>query len=105
MISIYRPAKDKNNGGEDAGTDAPFALSLFPNPARSTATVRLSVPAPAEARVVVLDAQTWSDARQRWRQQLDDLMEEHLRGLAAVDPAEGACEYCHLRSFCRYRPS
>jgi hypothetical protein len=38
---------------------------------------------------------------QRWRQQLQALVDQFLRGEAAVQPLPDACDYCHLSLLCR----
>jgi probable DNA repair protein len=48
-----------------------------------------------------MDRATWLETLRRWQRQLDGLMRDHLDGLAAVDPAPGACASCHLARFCR----
>ena len=39
----------------------------------------------------------------QWRQVLERLAADYRTGLAAVDPKQGACEYCGLRALCRIR--
>jgi ATP-dependent helicase/nuclease subunit B len=56
------------------------------------------VPAlPAEAGA----AATWSAQQQRWRALIERLIRAFLAGNASVDPAPGACDYCHLTDVCR----
>jgi ATP-dependent helicase/nuclease subunit B len=43
----------------------------------------------------------WPILLERWRGQLAGLLQEFLRGHAAVDPQPKACEHCHLQMFCR----
>lgn len=43
----------------------------------------------------------WPILLDRWRSQLAGLLQEFLRGHAAVDPQPRACEHCHLQVFCR----
>ena len=43
----------------------------------------------------------WEDQVRAWEAQLARLIRGFLAGAAAVDPAEDACRYCHLHSFCR----
>jgi len=43
----------------------------------------------------------WPALLQRWREQLRGLVQEFLSGFAAVQPQPGACDSCHLQSFCR----
>jgi probable DNA repair protein len=47
----------------------------------------------------------WPALLQRWRQQLHGLVQEFLSGYAAVQPQPGACDSCHLQSFCRIQLS
>jgi len=54
---------------------------------------RLPVPPAGEA--------DWPALLQRWRERLQRLGEEFLRGHAAVAPQPGACEWCHLHGLCR----
>jgi ATP-dependent helicase/DNAse subunit B len=43
----------------------------------------------------------WEELMQRWRQQLQALVDQFLRGEAAVQPLPDACDYCHLSLLCR----
>lgn len=43
----------------------------------------------------------WPRQLALWRDQVAQLMGDFVRGEARVDPAEGACDYCHLHAFCR----
>ena len=43
----------------------------------------------------------WPMLLERWRAQLAGLLQEFLRGHAAVDPQPKACEHCHLQVLCR----
>jgi ATP-dependent helicase/nuclease subunit B len=43
----------------------------------------------------------WPALLQRWREQLHRLVQEFLSGYAVVQPQPGACDSCHLQSFCR----
>ncbi len=43
----------------------------------------------------------WSVQRQKWLNCVEQLAAEFLAGRAAVDPKAGACDFCHVRSFCR----
>ena len=40
-------------------------------------------------------------SRRRWEGLLSGLISEFLAGAAQVDPAPGACDYCHLAALCR----
>jgi ATP-dependent helicase/nuclease subunit B len=44
---------------------------------------------------------TWSAQQAAWEGLLERLVGEFLQGEARVDPAPGACDYCHLASLCR----
>jgi len=43
----------------------------------------------------------WGAQQAAWEALLERLIGEFLAGEARVDPAPGACEYCHLASLCR----
>jgi probable DNA repair protein len=43
----------------------------------------------------------WDSLIEEWRRVTVDLLEAHARGVADVDPAEGACKYCELGGLCR----
>lgn len=43
----------------------------------------------------------WSTQLGRWRELLERLVRAFLAGEARVDPAPGACDYCHLTDLCR----
>jgi ATP-dependent helicase/nuclease subunit B len=43
----------------------------------------------------------WAAQMAGWRQQVAQLAGDFVRGHAAVDPMDGACDYCHLHAFCR----
>jgi len=47
----------------------------------------------------------WPQLMQRWERQLHQLVEEFLRGEAAVKPLPDACKYCHLQILCRIEPA
>jgi probable DNA repair protein len=53
--------------------------------------------------IEALDARAgdWSQLLAHWNEQLQALVQEYLRGEAAVHPQPGACDYCHLHIFCR----
>lgn len=46
-------------------------------------------------------ALAWPAQQAAWEALLERLIGEFLAGEARVDPAPGACEYCHLASVCR----
>ena len=46
----------------------------------------------------------WNEQSARWQQVVEQLLDAHLQGDARVAPAQGACRYCHLASFCRIQP-
>jgi formate-dependent nitrite reductase cytochrome c552 subunit len=54
-----------------------------------------ALPATAEA------AADWSAQRCRWLALIERLIRAFLAGDAQVDPAPGACDYCHLTDVCR----
>jgi ATP-dependent helicase/nuclease subunit B len=54
-----------------------------------------------DLREAAPDERAWPGLLRQWSQQLQDLMQEYLRGHAAVQPQRGACEICHLQAFCR----
>ena len=43
----------------------------------------------------------WAQQLKRWRLVLERLIQAFLAGEAQVDPAPGACDYCHLTDLCR----
>ncbi|MGH8226890.1 MAG: PD-(D/E)XK nuclease family protein [Steroidobacteraceae bacterium] len=43
----------------------------------------------------------WQAQTGRWRAALERLAQDFRGGSAAVDPAPGACRYCHLQTLCR----
>jgi ATP-dependent helicase/nuclease subunit B len=47
----------------------------------------------------------WAELMQRWRQQLQGLVDQFLQGEAAVRPLPEACDYCHLSLLCRIDPN
>ncbi|HEX4025151.1 MAG TPA: PD-(D/E)XK nuclease family protein [Steroidobacteraceae bacterium] len=47
----------------------------------------------------------WPRLLQRWRERLQRLVEEFLRGHAAVEPQPRACDRCHLHGLCRIEPA
>lgn len=49
-------------------------------------------------------AQAWARQREAWRARIAALIRAFLEGDARVDPAVGACEYCHLGALCRIGP-
>ena len=46
-------------------------------------------------------APSWPAQQERWHALLTRLIREFLAGEARVDPAPGACDYCHLAALCR----
>jgi len=46
-------------------------------------------------------AQAWARQRAAWRATIAGLISAFLACEARVDPAAGACEYCHLGALCR----
>lgn len=51
------------------------------------------------------EADSWDRQRAAWREQVARLAADFMRGEAAVDPMEGACDHCHLHAFCRIADS
>jgi probable DNA repair protein len=47
------------------------------------------------------DDPSWRELMLRWPLQLGALVQEYLRGEAAVRPQVDACEFCHLQVLCR----
>lgn len=43
----------------------------------------------------------WSAQQRRWRALIERLIRDFLAGEARVDPAPGACDYCHAVDLCR----
>ena len=54
-----------------------------------------TLPVTAEA------AADWSAQCSRWQAAIERLIRAFLAGDAQVDPAPGACDYCHLTDVCR----
>jgi ATP-dependent helicase/nuclease subunit B len=46
-------------------------------------------------------AGSWNAQQERWRALIERLIRAFLAGDAGVDPAPGACDYCHLTDLCR----
>jgi ATP-dependent helicase/nuclease subunit B len=46
-------------------------------------------------------AEHWAQQREVWRQQVAQLAADFMRGHAAVEPMDKACDHCHLHAFCR----
>lgn len=46
-------------------------------------------------------AAAWQQQQSSWRERIARLTRAFLAGEAAVDPAPGACEYCHVTDICR----
>jgi ATP-dependent helicase/nuclease subunit B len=46
-------------------------------------------------------AADWSAQRCRWQALIEQLIRAFLAGEAPVDPAPGACDYCHITDICR----
>ena len=55
-----------------------------------------------EKKCVVLGDQ-WPARRRDWEGTVRRLADEFRLGQASVDPARGACQYCHLKALCRVR--
>jgi hypothetical protein len=48
-----------------------------------------------------LRGRPWDSLIDEWRRVTGDLVDAYARGVADVDPADGACRYCALGGFCR----
>jgi probable DNA repair protein len=48
-----------------------------------------------------IDAPDWSAQQASWEALIERLVRAFLEGDARVDPAPGACDYCHLADLCR----
>lgn len=46
-------------------------------------------------------AEDWRAQREAWVALIERLIRDFLAGAARVDPAPGACDYCHLADLCR----
>jgi RecB family exonuclease len=46
----------------------------------------------------------WGPQTAHWREVVEQLLRAHLDGDARVQPAPGACRYCHLPTLCRIQP-
>ena len=55
---------------------------------------------PGGARLLPMP-RPWSEQIAIWREELTRLAHDYENGYAAVEPVSGACDYCHLSSFCR----
>ena len=55
---------------------------------------------PGGARYQPLE-RTWPEQIEHWKIELNRIARDFSQGYAALDPAAGACDYCHLASFCR----
>ncbi len=55
---------------------------------------------PGGAKYVPLK-RSWAEQILLWRSELARLTHDYAQGFAAVEPIRGACDYCHLSSFCR----
>ena len=49
-------------------------------------------------------AADWGRQQQNWRALIERLIRDFLAGEARIDPAPGACDYCHLTDLCRIGP-
>jgi len=47
------------------------------------------------------DGPDWSEQQRSWRALIERLIRDFLAGEARVDPASGACDYCHATDICR----
>lgn len=54
-----------------------------------------------EADRAAESAGLWMQQQARWREQVEQLAADFIRGEARVDPVARACDYCHLHAFCR----
>jgi len=52
-------------------------------------------------RAVPAESGGWPRQRERWIAVIEQLISAFLAGDARVDPAPGACEFCHLPTLCR----
>jgi hypothetical protein len=46
-------------------------------------------------------AATWSAQQSSWTALIERLIRAFLAGEAHVDPAPGACDFCHVTDICR----
>jgi len=49
-------------------------------------------------------AADWGRQQHSWRALIERLIRDFLAGEARIDPAPGACDYCHLTDLCRIGP-
>jgi len=103
--SVQLPVYALANPGEIRGA---FFVSLRPGDAcfigmQADADI---IPAdPDSARLVAWGGKhgyaSWEDMLLAWREKLESLAAEFRDSVRRVDPAQGACEYCHLGTLCR----
>jgi hypothetical protein len=43
----------------------------------------------------------WEQLARDWQLQIQQLIHDHVGGLAVVAPLPGACDHCHLDALCR----
>ncbi|HTT43957.1 MAG TPA: PD-(D/E)XK nuclease family protein [Steroidobacteraceae bacterium] len=87
--------------------DEVVALATVNVTAREVRFCGVAAAAQVLPRLEVLGAQadgarpSWAEQRRAWRELLERLIRAFLAGEAAVEPAPGACDYCHLGALCR----
>ncbi len=59
------------------------------------------LPRVGAARDTAGDASDWSAQQRSWQGVVERLIQAFLSGDAPVDPAPGACDYCHITDICR----
>jgi ATP-dependent helicase/nuclease subunit B len=47
------------------------------------------------------EGDAWASRRREWLERIERLAAGFVAGHAAVDPKQGACDYCHVRTVCR----
>ncbi|HYM27971.1 MAG TPA: PD-(D/E)XK nuclease family protein [Steroidobacteraceae bacterium] len=54
-----------------------------------------------QVRALPAGSGDWPTQQRAWRERLETLVRAFLSGEARVEPAPGACEYCHVKPVCR----
>lgn len=84
------------------GTDV-VALATVNVTAREVRFTGVAAAAGLLPKVKALPAEHegWEAQQRAWRERIESLIRAFLAGEARVDPAPGACDYCHVTDVCR----